>query len=104
MSHEQGRTPARPVGLPEIGASRAALERVCERFPALRDQAAIRFAFDETFRELCEDYEMCAITLAHIESSGRKPEGMAGEYAALLLRLERELLRYLEEHGRFRES
>jgi hypothetical protein len=80
------------------------LKRIGERFPTLRDAAAIRFAFDETFRELCEDYDVCAITLDHLQASDRSPEGLRNEYAALLLRLEHELLRHLEEQGRFRES
>jgi hypothetical protein len=104
MAHEQRRAPDQRTGGPDSGASLPALKRICERFPALRDQAAIRFAFDETFRELCEDYDVCAISLAHIEASDRRPEGILDEYAALLLRLERELLRHLEEHWKFRES
>ena len=74
------------------------LRIVSERFPLLRDQAVRRFTRDETFRDLCEDYETCADTLARFESGGLGPEGLRREYAALLLRLEHEMLRHLREH------
>jgi uncharacterized protein involved in exopolysaccharide biosynthesis len=73
------------------------LRLVNERFQEVREQAIRLFERDETFRDLCEDYEACALTLARLES-GTASEGLRHEYAALLLRLERELLRYLEEH------
>ena len=71
------------------------LRIVSQRFPLLRDQAVRRFTRDESFRDLCEDYEVCADTLARFESAGPGPEGLRNEYAALLLRLEHELLRHL---------
>jgi hypothetical protein len=74
------------------------LRIVSERFPLLRDQAIQRFTRDESFRDLCEDYETCADTLARFESGGRGPEALRNEYAALLLRLEHEMLRHLREH------
>lgn len=101
MAHEERQTPLDP---PSGRPPHPALRRVCERFPALQDHVASRFASDETFRELCEDYDVCAATLARLHTRYPEPNGMLDEYAALLLRLERELLRYLEEHGRFRES
>jgi hypothetical protein len=73
------------------------LRLVNERFQEVREQAIRLFERDETFRDLCEDYEACALTLARLEP-GTASEGLRNEYAALLLRLERELLRYLEEH------
>jgi hypothetical protein len=81
-----------------------ALRRMCERFPLLRQEASVRFAWDETFRDMCEDYDTCAETLAHLESSPAPPEGLRAEYAALLLRLERELLRQLGERSKYGES
>jgi uncharacterized protein YdcH (DUF465 family) len=69
-----------------------------ERFHEVRDEMARLFERDEDFRELCEDYKSCAQTVARLQSSGLTTEGLRKEYSALLLRLERELLRYLEEH------
>ena len=74
------------------------LRIVSERFPLLREQATRRFTRDESFRDLCEDYEACADTLARFESAGPAPERLRNEYAALLLRLEHERLRHLREH------
>ena len=79
-------------------AMQGPLRIVSERFPLLRDQAVRRFTRDENFRDLCEDYEACADTLARFESGGRGPEGLRNEYAALLLRLEHEMLRHLRDH------
>jgi hypothetical protein len=80
------------------------LKVVAERFPLLKEQAARRFACDENFRDLCEDYVICAETVAHLESTANPPDGLREEYAALLLRLECELLRHLQEHARGEES
>ena len=82
----------------EAIAMRGPLRVVSERFPSLRDQAIRRFTRDESFRDLCEDYEACADTLARFESGGRGPEALRNEYAALLLRLEHEMLRHFREH------
>jgi hypothetical protein len=68
-----------------------------ERFPHVRDRATCLFEQDETFRELCDDYAACVGTVARLEACGHTSESMRNEYAALQLRLERELLRYLEE-------
>lgn len=81
-----------------------ALRRMHERFPLLREQATARFICDETFRDMCEDYNACGETLAHLESSRAPSEGMHAEYTALLLRLERELLRHLGERPNRGES
>jgi hypothetical protein len=71
----------------------ASLQRVSDQFPHLRDQVACLFERDDIFRELCEDYEVCAQALSRQESN----EGLRHEYAALRLRLETELLAYLSE-------
>lgn len=71
---------------------------VSERFQRVRDHAAYLYGSDENFRDLCADYEDCARTLARLESTSASSRAMFDEYTALLLRLERELLRYLEEH------
>jgi hypothetical protein len=88
-----------PIPRPEEAiAMHGSLRLVSERFPLLRNEAIRRFTRDETFRDLCEDYEACADTLARFESGGRGPEDLRNEYAALLLRLEHEMLRHLREH------
>jgi hypothetical protein len=70
-----------------------ALHRVSEQFPNLRERVACLFERDEIFRELCEDYEACARALLQQESNA----DLRREYAALRLRLETELLGYLQE-------
>jgi hypothetical protein len=72
------------------------LQRVSEQFPHLRERVACLFERDDIFRELCDDYEVCAEALARQESN----EGLQREYAALRLRLETELLGYLQEAER----
>jgi hypothetical protein len=69
------------------------LELVKEQFPNLKDRVVALFEHDPVFRELCEDYEACTVTLS------RKPpsEALQREYQALSLRLEFELLRHLSE-------
>jgi hypothetical protein len=71
----------------------SSLQLVSEQFPHLRERVACLFERSEIFRELCEDYETCA------EARARPPasEGLRLEYAALQLRLETELLRFLHE-------
>jgi hypothetical protein len=76
------------------------LQRVSDQFPHLRERVACLFERDEIFRELCEDYEACARALSQQDRN----EDLRREYAALRLRLETELLGYLQEaehpHGR----
>ena len=69
------------------------LQLVSEQFPHLRDRVACLFQRDQLFRELCEDYETCSVALALQRSS----EGLQREYQLLRLRLETELLRFLNE-------
>ena len=76
------------------------LRLVVERFRNVGGDAVGLFERDDNFRDLCEDYEACARTVGRLESEGPSTEGLRNEYAALLLRLEGELLRYLEEHPR----
>ena len=71
------------------------LQLVSEQFPHLRERVACLFERELLFRELCEDYETCANALARQPAS----EGLRREYSALQLRLETELLRFLEEHS-----
>src|SRR3954471_5488772 len=74
------------------------LRMVSERFGPLTDRTFGAFERDPDFRDLCDEYQACAKTLAAHEESHRASEAMRREYAALLLRVERELLRYLDEH------
>ena len=69
------------------------LKAVCDQFPHLRKEVTQLFERNELFQELCEDYEACA------EAVDRQPaaESLRREYAALQLRLETELLRYLHD-------
>jgi hypothetical protein len=76
------------------------LQLVSEQFPDIRDRVVWLFARDPLFRELCEDYEACSVALARQASS----EGLQREYAALRLRLETELLRFLNEDARARDA
>lgn len=74
------------------------LELVSRQFPHLKDRVACLFDCDDVFRELCEDYAICAEALAQQPAS----EGLRHEYTALRLRLETELLEYMsdvERHG-----
>ena len=82
----------------------SSLKLVSERFEHLRDHAVRMFELDENFRDLCDEYEACSGTVARLESSGVSSDNLRNEYAALMLRLEYELLRYLEEHSRRGET
>jgi len=42
----------------------SSLQLVSEQFPLLRERVACLFEREEIFRELCEDYEACTLTLA----------------------------------------
>jgi hypothetical protein len=72
------------------------LQLVSEQFPHVRQRVACLYERDELFRELCEDYEVCTQALARQESN----EGLRREYAALRLRLETELLGYVQQDER----
>jgi hypothetical protein len=74
------------------------LRLVSERFVEVRDRAVRAFARDPDFRDLCDEYQACAATLARPAARPGSSEAMRREYAVLLLRVERELLRYLDEH------
>ena len=77
---------------------------VIERFPNVQEDAQQLFARDEAFRELCEEYEACSQAAERLETSRLDQDPLRREYNALRLRLEGELLRYLQEHrGRGRE-
>ena len=76
----------------------SSLSLLHERLPQVRDRIAQLFASDEDFRDLCDEYEACARTILRFAAADVSSAGLRAEYAALLLRLERELLLYVEEH------
>jgi hypothetical protein len=71
----------------------SSLRFAAEQFPHLRERVARLFESDPIFRELCEDYETCALALSRQKAS----EGLRREYTALRLRLETELLQYVQD-------
>jgi hypothetical protein len=75
----------------------ASLTLLRERLPQISKDLARLFARDEDFRDLCGEYEACAATLARLDAKDPSLEPMRNEYRSLQLRLEGELLRYLED-------
>jgi hypothetical protein len=82
----------------------ASLRRVSERFQLVRERAAWLFERDPDFRDLCDEYDVCARTVDRHAAGEASSEALRQEFAALMLRLERELLRHLEEHPQRHES
>lgn len=74
-------------------------ELLSRRFPSLAEKLQGLLETDETLRELCEDLEACEDAVARLDKGGGGTAALSKEYAALRLRLERELLRHLEESG-----
>ena len=82
----------------------ACMRLVIERFPNVQEDAHQLFARDEAFRELCEEYEACTQAAERLEAPSSSKIPCAASTLHLRLRLEGELLRYLQEHrGRGRE-
>lgn len=77
----------------------ACLKLVSEQFPHVRERAVLLFGRDEAFRELCEEYEACVGAAQRLDASRPEQGAMQREYVALRLRIEGELLRYLQESG-----
>jgi len=73
------------------------LSHVTERFAHVQTHAVRLFERSEDFRELCEEYGACVEAAKGLEASGPQREPLRREYAALRLRLEGEILRYLKE-------
>jgi hypothetical protein len=71
----------------------SSLKLVSEQFPHLRDKVVQLFEQDAIFQELCQDYEACREALSRVAAS----KAMSHEYTALRLRLEYELLRYMND-------
>ncbi|HKE92679.1 MAG TPA: hypothetical protein VKB34_00120, partial [Povalibacter sp.] len=68
-----------------------------ERFPHVQRISLQLLKQQEAFRDLCEEYEACTEACERLERS-QPEDALYREYVALRLRLESELLRYLEEH------
>jgi hypothetical protein len=81
-----------------------ALKLVTDRFEQVRDRAVRAFASDPDFRYLCDEYQACVVTVARLQAGPGSTATLRSEYGALLLRLEHELLRHLEEHPDREES
>jgi hypothetical protein len=71
----------------------SSLKLVSEQFPHLRDKVVQLFEQDAIFQELCQDYEACREALSRAAAS----QALNREYTALRLRLEYELLRYMND-------
>jgi hypothetical protein len=67
-----------------------------ERFPHVQAVSLVLLQRNEDFRDLCEEYEVCSTTCDRLEHRD-SDHALRQEYAALRLRLEGELLRYIEE-------
>ena len=74
-----------------------ALRFVVERLPQVGAQAGALFECDEAFRDLCEEYQACSEALSRLERYPNGKDALRNEYVALRLRLEGELLRYVEK-------
>jgi hypothetical protein len=79
----------------------SSLQLVTEQFPLLRERVASLFERDDVFHELCDDYQTCSQALDRQTAC----EGLQRELSALRLRLETELLRYVQdvEHSGIRK-
>ena len=74
------------------------LSTVLDRFPDHRETIAQLGKKDKLFRTLCNDYRKCKAALRHWSQSEKDgAEGRREEYEVLLMELEGEILRYLEE-------
>jgi hypothetical protein len=67
------------------------LERVVNRFPACQQQIERLSREDADFREMCQDYDLAAQTLARWSRSLPKTEARIQEYQLLLRELEAEI-------------
>lgn len=77
-----------------------AVRRVIERFPEQADIIGALAAESETFRSICEDYDLGLATLRHFEARLGDNRQKIIEYHTLVLDLEREIKLALGEAGR----
>src|SRR5437868_5359057 len=69
-----------------------------DRFPHVQAVSLLLLQRYEAFRDLCEEYADCSATCERLERRG-SDQALRQEYNALRLRLESELLRYIEEQA-----
>jgi hypothetical protein len=74
-----------------------ALSLLIKRLCSVEEQIKQVYEEDEVFRDLCEDYLACTLTVDRMHATGKAGDAIRTEYIALQLRLEGEVLRYLAE-------
>jgi hypothetical protein len=68
------------------------ITQTVRRFPEDADLVARLVAEDETFRTICEDYNLALMTLHGLEAQHQTRDSAAiADYRALILELEREI-------------
>jgi hypothetical protein len=72
-------------------------QRVVERFPTCQQQIERLSREDADFREMCQDYDLAAQTLARWSRSLPKTEARIQEYQLLLQELEAEIYEALAD-------
>jgi len=72
----------------------SSLDYLGARFQSLSEQAAILYNEDQAFRDLCDVHAICVRAVKRSEVS--RPSALGAEYAAQQVRIEAELLRWLE--------
>ena len=70
------------------------LDHLSHRFPGSLDHVATLYDHDQAFRDLCEVYGICVRGVKR--SQAAQSSALAAEYAAQQMRLETEVLRWLE--------
>ena len=89
--------PPRPTdGGADSAANRNYIALLLERFPHVQSVSLTLLHRNEAFRDLCEEYEVCSCTCERLERTN-EDEALRREYSALRLRLEGELLRFIDE-------
>jgi hypothetical protein len=76
------------------------IQHVIDRFPGRPAEILSRFLESESFRALCEDYELAASTLQRLETVERaQVESRIAEYRSLIRDLETEIAGELGASG-----
>ena len=98
MPHDNDEADSNARGPGEQPEQRRYVRLLLERFPHVRAVSLQLIEQQESFRELCEEYEACSDAADRL-SHTPVDEALRREYQALRLRLEGELLRYISKHG-----
>lgn len=95
-------TRSEPPGKTDSGAEMQTdcdcVSLLVRRFPHLQSVSLLLLRRYEPFRDLCEEYEACSKVCERLERT-QGDDALRREYSALRLRLESELLRYIEENS-----